>query len=343
MFNFAVSLLKTLFSIIFKKRKDVIFTFFLLKKENEIMKRHLNLSGKKITSNHSDRFCLSLITALSKRAINHLTIVKPETLLEWQRRFIKKRWSFKHKKRGRKPVNAELKNLILEMKTDNPLWGCRRISDELKKLNIKIHHTTVNKIIQTFRKQGKIQSNGSWKKFLKTHWDSLYGMDFATIDTLLGKRFYLLIILELKSRRIIRYDLTENPCREFVKQRLELFAEGLLGEKTLIHDNALQFTSIEYSWFDIEGVNICTSAPNMNAYTERFIGSIRREALNHFLLFSEKQVRKIIKSYVDYYNHQRPHQGLDQIPAGRIVSSTGKIKKERILGGLHHNYYRSSA
>ena len=181
------------------------------------MKRHLNLNGKKIASNHKDRLCLSLIASLSKQTINHLTIVKPETLLEWQRRFNKKRWSFKHKKRGRKPVSAALKKLILEMKTDNSLWGCRRISDELKKLNIDIHHTTVNKIIQTFRKDGKSLPNGSWRKFLKSNWDSLYGMDFMTIDTLLGKRFYLLIILELKSRKIIRYDLTENPCREFVK------------------------------------------------------------------------------------------------------------------------------
>ena len=193
------------------------------------MKRHLNLHGKRITSNHSDRFCLTLIASLSKRAISHLSIVKPETLLEWQRHLIKRRWTYKSKKRGRKPVSAANRQLILEMKTDNPLWGCRRISDELKKLGIDIHHITVNKIIQTFRKQGKIQPNGSWKKFLKAHWDSLYGMDFATIDTLFGKRFYILIILELKSRRIIRFDLTENPCREFVKQRIEIFSEDFSG------------------------------------------------------------------------------------------------------------------
>ena len=83
---------------------------------------------------------------------------------------------------------------------------------------------------QTFRKEGKIQPTGSWKKFLKSHWDSLFAMDLMTIDTLLGKRFYLLIILELKTRMIIRYDLTENPCREFVKQRIELFAENFEGE-----------------------------------------------------------------------------------------------------------------
>ncbi len=106
-----------------------------------------------------------------------------------------------------------------------------------------------------------IKPTGNLKRFLKSHWNSLYGMDFMTIDTLFGKRFYLLIILELKSRRIIRYDLTENPCREFVKQRIELFSEEFQDKKTLIYDNAPQFTSIDYSWYGIKGVNICTSAP----------------------------------------------------------------------------------
>ncbi len=129
----------------------------MLKKENEIMKRHLILKSRNILSNHPDRLCLSLIAALSKSAISHLTIVKPETLL--------------------------------------------------------------------------------------------------------GKRFYLLIILELKTRMIIRYDLTENPCREFVKRWIELFTEKIPDKKTLIYDNAPQFTSITYSWYDIKGVNIYTSAP----------------------------------------------------------------------------------
>jgi len=237
------------------------------------------------------------------------------------------------------------------------MWGCRRTLDELKKIDIDIHHTTVNKIIQTFRGKGKIQPNGSWKRFLKSHWDSLLGMDFMTIDTLFGKRFYLLIILELKSRRIIRYDLHTNPYREFVKQRIELFSEESKCKKTLIYDNAPQFTSIDYSWYGIKGVNISTSAPKagrkqafcspmhpgMNAYVERVNGTIRREALDHFLLFSEKQVRKIVKEYVNYYNYQRPHQGINKIPNREVNKTSGIIKKERILGGLHHHYYRSSA
>ena len=303
MFNFLTSLLHSIFKIFFTNRKDLIFTLMTLKKENQIYKRQLNHKKVHNSLKRNDRFFLTLIFKLSRRATNHLTIVKPSTLLDWQRRFVKNFWTFKHKKPGRKQVAKDIKELILQMKQENRLWGCHRIADELNKLGINLNPTTVNRIIQTFRKQGKIQTTGCWKKFLKSHWHSLFGMDFMTIDTLFGKRFYLLIILELKSRRIVRCHLTENPCREFVKQRIELFSEEFPDKKTLIYDNAPQFKSIDYSWFGIKGVNICTSAPNMNAFTERVVGSIRREALDHFLLLSERQVLKIVKEYVDYYNH----------------------------------------
>lgn len=104
------------------------------------------------------------------------------------------------------------------MKNDNVLWGCRRITDELKKLGIDLHHTTVNRILQDFRKKGRIAASGSWSRFLKAHWDSMYAMDFMTIDTLLGKRFFLLIVLKLSTREIKYWDMTENPTKEFVRQ-----------------------------------------------------------------------------------------------------------------------------
>jgi len=315
----------------------------LLTKENQVYKRQINRQKVQSKLKRRDRIYLSLISSLSKKAINHLTLVQPSTLLNWQRRFIKNYWTYEHKATGRKPVSKEIKDLILEMKTDNSLWGCHRIADELKKIGIELHPTTVNRIIQTFRKKGKIQPNGSWIKFLKAHWNSLFGMDFMTIDTLFGHRFYLLIILELKSRRIVRWDLAEQPGREFVKQRIELLSEEFPGKKTLIYDNAPQFTSIDYKMFGIKGVNTSPAAPNMNACTERVNGSIRREALDHFLLFSEKQIRKILTEYIDYYNHLRPHQGIKDIPEKIFFNGIGSIKKRQILGGLHHHYYRSSA
>ena len=105
----------------------------LLKKENEIYRRHLNLQNKKLQFRKNDKLSLAMLKALSKRAINHLTIIKPETLLNWQRRFIKNFWSYKHKSPGRKPVTRDIKKLILEMKLENYLWGCKKISNELKK------------------------------------------------------------------------------------------------------------------------------------------------------------------------------------------------------------------
>jgi transposase InsO family protein len=136
----------------------------------------------------------------------------------------------------------------------------------------------------------------------------------------------------------------ENPCREFVKQRIELFSEKLEGQKkTLIYDNASQFTNINNRWYDIKGVNICTAAPNMNTYAERLVGTVRLEALDLFLLLSEKQVRKIVSEFVLYYNNQRMHQGIDKIPDAEIAYSTGNIMKLPVLSGLHHHYCRSSA
>jgi len=327
----------------FTGRKDLIFTLMILKKENQIFKRKTNLHKVQSTIKRRDRLFLSLISTLSTRAIAQMTVVMPSTLLDWQRRFIRNYWTYKHKSPGRRPVSKEIKTLILEMKVENQLWGCHRIADELKEIGIDLNPTTVNRIIQTFRKQGKIQPTGSWSRFLKAHWDSLFGMDFMTIDTLFGKRVYLLIVLELKSRRIVQWNLTETPCREFVKQRITLFSEDYPEKKTLIHDNAPQFTSIDYDCYDIRGINISPSAPNMNAYTERVIGTIRREALDHFLLFSETQVRHIIKEYVDYYNHHRPHQGINKIPDVKQAPGSGDIQKDHFLGGLHHHYYRSSA
>lgn len=326
----------------------------LLKKENEIYR----LQNKKLQFKKDDKFTLAMLKALSQRAINHLTIVKPNTILDWQRSFIKNFWSHEHKAPGRKPITRKIKNLILEMKQENYLWGCKKIANELKKINIDIHYTTVNRIICTFRKQGLIQPNGYWKRFLKMHWDSLFAMDFMTIDTLFGKRLYLLIILELKSRKIVSWNITENPSREFVKQRIQIFSEENPSHKTLIHDNAPQFTSIDYSWYDIDGVNTSLAAPNMNTFVERLNGTIRREALDHFLLISRKQVKNIVSKFIENYNFvvlvrlfygidqnntRKMHQGINKIPDAEIVESSGAIKKIQILSGLHHHYYRSSA
>ena len=140
MFSFLCSLLNTIFKILFTKKRNVIFTMMILKKENEIYRRHLNLQNKKLQFWKNDKFTLAMIKALSKKAINHLTIVKPETVLSWQRRFIKNYWSYQLKTPGRKPISRDIKELILKMIQENNFWGCKKIANELKKININIHY-----------------------------------------------------------------------------------------------------------------------------------------------------------------------------------------------------------
>jgi putative transposase len=339
MFNFFKDLLLAMFNVISTERKNLIFTLLMLRKQNEILKRHIDSRKERLRPSKKNRWSLAMTVAISRSVVSHLQLFKPETVLAWQQKFIARRWTYHYKTPGRKPVMSEIKNLILEMKNENSLWG----SDELGKLGIDIHHATVHRIIQNFRKKGKIAISGSWSRFLKAHWESLSGMDFMTIDTIFGKRFYLLIVLKLSTREIKYWDITEHPTKEFVRQRIIEIQDRDPGNKYLIHDNALQFSMINYPDYGIVGVNTSVASPNMNAYTERVIGTIRREALDHFLVVSVRQISNLISAYIDYYNRFRPHQGIASIPNGGETDGDGKIVKLPILSGLHHHYYRSSA
>ena len=112
------------------------------------------------------------------------------TLLKWQRYFIRKHWTYKNPRSGRSPLTKAIKEIILMMKNDNYRWGSRRMAGELRKLGYDISHTTVQRVIQMYRRNEYIKPTGSWSKFLKVHWESLFATDFFTVDTLFGKMFY---------------------------------------------------------------------------------------------------------------------------------------------------------
>lgn len=186
MFHFIRDLIAAIFTVAAVRRKKLIFTLLILRKQNEILKRQIMGRNERIRVTTPDRWSLAMILSICRAAKAHLQIFKPETVLAWQRRFISKRWTYPNRNPGRKPVGRKIRNLILKMNNENGLWGFRRISDELKKLGIYLHHTTVNRILQDLRKKGHIAATGSWNRFLKAHWDSMFAMDFMTIDTLLA-------------------------------------------------------------------------------------------------------------------------------------------------------------
>ncbi len=146
-----------------------------------------------------------------------------------------------------------------------------------------------------------------------------------------------------KTREIVHFAITRNPCRQFVRQQLIEFEQSVNDLVYVIHDNAAQF-HLDYLAYGIKEIRTSVEAPNMNAIAERFIGSVRREALDNFLLISEKQVLNILREYIDYYNSKRPHQGLEQnIPQGFEAQKCGKVRKMPILGGLYYHYERRAA
>ena len=340
MFLFLISVFRLIFSLGIS-RKELLARVCIQQKEIEILKRPYR--GRGVRFLHSDRIIVSILCRMGHLK-ESLSIVKPETVLRWQRQFIKRFWTFKIKRRvGRPQVCSAIKQLILAMKNDNLYWGYKKIQGELLKLGVHLDKKTIRNISADFRRKGKIKQSITWKQFLRLQIHSIYSMDLFTIDTVLNQRYYVFYIIYHKTREIVHFAITQNPCREFVRQQLIEFEQTLNGIVYMIHDNAAQF-NLTYLAYGIKETKTSVKAPNMNAVAERFIGSARREALDYFLLFNENQIMNILEEYIDYYNSKRPHQGITQrIPLGYKSQSNGQVLSVRILGGLCNHYIRQAA
>jgi transposase InsO family protein len=229
------------------------------------------------------------------------------------------------------------------MKNDNMLWGVYRIQDELRKVNVRVSRETIRKVLAEYRKSGAIKPNLSWSRFLKAHWGSLFACDFFTVDLFGFHRLYVFFILELKSRRIVQWNVTTNPSIPFLRNQLSYFTDTF-SESFLIHDNSGELKWFPYADYGINGIATVPYSPNMNAYAERFVRSIRTECLDWMIVINQNQLRNIMREYVQYYNYARPHQGIGRVPEDTVAQQTnGAIKKEAVLFGLHHRYYRQAA
>ena len=292
-----------------------------------------------------EKHAVYTFATLTDNVSRFFSLVSTKTILTVWKNAIAKYWTCKFKRpRGRPPLTKAIKELILEMKKDNMLWGSHRIKDELNKLLIDVSHETICKILNRFRKTGDIKPVLSWKRFLNAHWNSIFACDFFTVDIFGFIRFYVFFIMELKSRKIIQHSITDHPNMQFLKNQLSVFAYEYPGSY-LIHDNSGELRWFPYDRYGIKDIAIAPYSPDMNAYAERFVRSVRQECLNYFIIFTYKQLCNIVRSYIEYYNNYRPHQGLKGIPNEPLqqASKNGIIKKKPLLFGLHNHYYREAA
>ena len=188
------------------------------KKEIEILKRQN--PKRKLRFRHCDRIVFAVMNRVSDIK-GHISIVKPDTVLCWQKQLIKRFWTYKTKNRGgRPPVKHEVKQLILNMKNDNIYWGYKKIQGELLKFGIQLDQKTIRNILGEFRRKGKVRKSLTWNRFLRLQIHSIYAMDFFTINTVINQRFYVYFVIYHKTREIVQFAIASNPGREFVRQQL---------------------------------------------------------------------------------------------------------------------------
>jgi transposase InsO family protein len=236
-----------------------------------------------------------------------------------------------------------LRELIAPMARENPLWGIPRIRAELALLGHCVARSTVAKYAG--REFGP--PSQTWSVFIRNHLDSTAAMDFFTVPTVTGGWLYCFIVLAHDRRRILHYNVTQFPTASWVARQLAQAFPFDTTPRYLIHDNDGIFgeeVSRTLQLLKIEEVRTSPGSPWMNAYVERFIGSIRRECLDHVIVFNERHSLGLVGEYGDYYHTARTHESLEcNAPQPRTIEGgNGQIVAEPMVGGLHHRYRRAA-
>jgi len=297
---------------------------------------------------------------LGKLLAQVITIVQPETLLKWHRRWVAKKWDFsarRTKSVGRRAVDAAVEQLVVQLAKDNVGWGYDRIVGALANLGHQVSDQTVGNIL---RRQGlgtapQRRRHTTWTEFIRRHKQGLWATDFFATEIWSATGLvtvYVLFFIHLQTRKIVLGGLTHSPNELWVKQ-VARNVTGVIGKLTsaryLLHDRDTTFTE----GFDqilqaagIEAIKLPPQSPNLNAYAERWIRSLRSECLDQLILFGERSLAYVLQEYLAHHQQERNHQGLDNVipfPDEGLRSNTGAITKSERLGGLLQFYYRKAA
>ncbi len=337
----SASLMLDMATDLLRSKSELVLENALLRQQLIVLSR----SVKRPKVSRADRWLLVLLSSKLKHWKQAVLIIQPDTVLRWQRDLFKWFWRRKSPHTGGKaPLSAAVIALIQQMARENRLWGVKRIRGELIKLGLHVSKSSIQKYI--LRIHPLRPSTQTWTTFVHNHADAIWACDFIQVTDLFFRSLFVFVLIELGSRRVVHVGVNRQPSDAWVAQQLREATPFGQGPQYLICDNDDKYGHR----FDMiaQGANIKVmttplEAPRANAYCERFIGSVRRECLDHLLLFGEGHLRRIMQAYVTYFNTLRPHQGLDQqipIPSPLICApSTGRrVISRPILGGLHHAY-----
>ena len=300
-----------------------------------------------------DRALLAVLSRLLPRRRWSVFVVTPATLMRWHRRMVRRRWTYPNTSKGRPPVPEAVQALIVRLGSENPEWGYMRIKGELAKLSVKVSASSIRRILRAHGLDPAPRRQAStWRAFLKAQAAGIIASDFFTVDTVWLSRYYVLFAIEVHNRRVHLCGVTAHPVSQWVTQTARNLAITLdqQGQSVsyFIRDRDTKFTrSCDEVW-RAAGTKVLRTpvrAPNANAFAERWIGTARRECLDHILIVGPRHLQRVLSVYIDHYNRHRPHRALDlktpestPRPVEPEPTALTRIIRRDLPGGLIHEY-----
>jgi putative transposase len=327
--------------------------------ENRILRNQIK--GRPRLTDGERRSLAEIGKKLGRKTLEEVaSIVKPDTILAWHRRLIAKKFDGSKKRSypGRPKIDHEIEDLIVRFAKENRSWGYDRIGGMLKDLGYQVSDQTVGNVL---RRHGlppaPDRSKGTtWKEFIRSHMEILAATDFFTTEVWTRGglvTYYVLFFIHLGSRRIHVAGMTPYPHEEWMVQmaRNVSFADdGFLSRgQYLIHDRDDKFCPAFVETLEAIGVNGLTlpaQSPNLNAFAERWVRTVKEECLSKLIFFGEASVRRALREFQDHYHGERPHQGkgnviLFPLSQDNRVEHGQALCRER-LGGLLRYYFRKA-
>jgi transposase InsO family protein len=259
---------------------------------------------------------------------------------------------------GRPPIRHDIHALVLRLARENPRWGYQRIVGELKGLGLVVSATSV----RTWLRGAGLGPAGTrrgmtWREFLRTHRQTMLGVDFFTVETVWLQRLYVLFFIESGSRRVHLGGCTPTPTGECVTQQARqmtwTFTDHPEPFRYVIRDRDQKFTDSFDEVFRSAGCEIIRTpfrAPQANGVAERFVCTARAECLDWLLILNEQHLERILAVFVAHYEGHRPHRALGLKPPYPTLSTIAlateeseiRVERRDRLGGLVHEYVRAA-
>jgi transposase InsO family protein len=335
----ALSILRSVLAL-FRSRQDQALVELALRQQLEVYTRR----HRRPRLSPLDRAFWIALAGLWPRWKKALVIVKPDTVVRWHCEGFRRYWKWiSTPGPGRPRISEDTRDLILRMATENG-WRARRIQGELSKLGIDVSLATISRYLPKVPPDP--QSQQRWMTFLRNHRDVIAGMDFFVVPTAHFRLIYVWFALDHGRRRVLSFDVTASPTAGWVSQQLHEAFSCAPIHSFLIHDNDAIFCPAITQAIESLGLHpqrTALQSPWQNGIAERFVGTVRRELLDHVVVLSEDHLRRLLQEYVEYYNVERVHSSITDSPIARASESKPSTRRARAIrlprvGGLHGRY-----